>query len=227
MAVPCNGCCDNEKITATQHMTIPLLYTYRRCPYAMRARMALLQAGVLYQALEVSLRDKPAAMLALSPKGTVPVLVLPSGQVLDQSLDIMQWAFAQSADEQTWWARAQTPDNQALMAVCDGRFKHHLDRYKYPQRYADAQDRAHHQSQALALLLEPLNQALQSTGLLGGTTPCAADIGIFPFVRQCAAVDPAWFEALPLPHLQAWLAGWLDHSLFAVAMKKMDAVQPG
>ena len=159
-------------------------------------------------------------MLALSPKGTVPVLVLPSGQVLDQSLDIMQWAFAQSADAQTWWARAQTPDNQALMAVCDGRFKHHLDRYKYPQRYADAQDRAHHQTQALALLLEPLNQALQSTGLLGGSTPCAADIGIFPFVRQCAAVDPAWFEGLPLSHLQAWLAGWLDHSLFAVAMKK-------
>ena len=220
MAVPCNGCCDNEKITATQHMTIPLLYTYRRCPYAMRARMALLHAGVLYQALEVSLRDKPAAMLALSPKGTVPVLVLPSGQVLDQSLDIMQWAFAQSADAQTWWARAQTPDNQALMAVCDGRFKHHLDRYKYPQRYADAQDRAHHQSQALALLLEPLNQALQRTDLLGGTTPCAADIGIFPFVRQCAAVDPAWFEALPLPHLQAWLAGWLGHPLFAMAMKK-------
>ena len=198
----------------------PLLYTYRRCPYAMRARMALLQAGVAYVAHEVSLRDKPPAMLALSPKGTVPVLVLPDGQVLEQSLDIMQWAFAQSADAQTWWARAQTADNQALMAVCDGHFKHHLDRYKYPQRYADAQDRAHHQSQALALLLKPLNQALQSTGLLGGTTPCAADIGILPFVRQCAAVDPAWFEALPLPHLQAWLAGWLTHPLFELAMKK-------
>ena len=83
-------------------MTTPLLYTYRRCPYAMRARMALLQAGVAYEAHEVSLRDKPAAMLALSPKGTVPVLVLPDGQVLEQSLDIMQWAFAQSADAQTW-----------------------------------------------------------------------------------------------------------------------------
>ena len=141
-------------------MTTPLLYTYRRCPFAMRARMALLQAGVACEAHEVSLRDKPAAMLALSPKGTVPVLVLPDGQVLEQSLDIMQWAFAQTADAQTWWARAQTPDNQALMAVCDGHFKHHLDRYKYPRRYADAQDRAHHQSQALALLLEPLNQAL-------------------------------------------------------------------
>ena len=136
-------------------MTIPLLFTYRRCPYAMRARMALLQAGVACEAHEVSLRDKPAAMLALSPKGTVPVLVLPDGQVLEQSLDIMQWAFAQSADAQTWWARAQTADNQALMAVCDGHFKHHLDRYKYPQRYADAQDRAHHQTQRWSCCSSP------------------------------------------------------------------------
>jgi glutathione S-transferase len=226
MAEPCNGCCDNESATATKHMTIPLLYTYRRCPYAMRARMALLQAGVMYQAIEVSLRDKPAAMLALSPKGTVPVLVLPEGRVLEQSMDIMEWAFAQTADAQTWWARAQTSNIQQLQAICDGAFKHHLDRYKYPQRYADAQDRAHHQTQALTLLLEPLNQALHSTGLLGGTTPCAADIGIFPCVRQCAAVDPTWFEALPLPHLQAWLSAWRGHPLFEQAMRKVDAVQP-
>ena len=198
-----------------------LLYTYRRCPYAMRARMALLQAGVAYQAHELtSLRDKPAEMLALSPKGTVPVLVLPTGDVLEQSLDIMCWAFAQTCDVEGWWARAQTPDLQQLWAVCDGDFKHHLDRYKYPQRYADAQDRAHHQTQALTLLLEPLNQALHSTGLLGGTSPCAADIGIFPFVRQFAAVQPAGFAALPLPAVKAWLAGWLAHPLFEAAMVK-------
>jgi glutathione S-transferase len=209
---------------------LPVLYSFRRCPYAMRARLALHASGIATEHREVVLKNKPAHLLALSPKGTVPVLWLPGaadGGVLEQSLDIMEWAFAQTADAQTWWARAQTSSNQQLQAICDGAFKHHLDRYKYPQRYADAQDRAHHQTQALALLLEPLNQALHSTGLLGGTTPCAADIGIFPFVRQCAAVDPTWFEALPLPHLQAWLAGWLDHPLFALAMKKMDAVQPG
>ena len=198
----------------------PLLYTYRRCPYAMRARMALLQAGVQYQPLEVSLRDKPPAMLALSPKGTVPVLVLPTGQVLEQSLEIMKWAFAQMHDAHTWWARAQTAENQALMTMCDGPFKHHLDRYKYPQRYPDAQERGHHQSLALSLLLEPLDQALESMGFLGGSTPCAADIGVFPFVRQFAAVDATWFENLPLQHLQTWWRVWIKHPLFEQAMKK-------
>ena len=98
----------------------------------MRARMALLQAGVAYQALEVSLRDKPAQLLAVSPKGTVPVLVLPDGPVLEQSMDIMRWAFAQTGDINAWWARAQSEVNQTLLSNCDGAFKHHLDRYKYP-----------------------------------------------------------------------------------------------
>jgi glutaredoxin 2 len=115
----------------------PLLYTYRRCPYAMRARMALLQAGIAFEAQEIALRDKPPAMLALSPKGTVPVLVLPDGTVLEQSLDIMRWAFAQGGDDQQWWARAQSPANLALQQTCDGLFKYHLDRYKYPQRFDD------------------------------------------------------------------------------------------
>jgi glutathione S-transferase len=201
-------------------MTQPLLYTYRRCPYAMRARMALLEAGVAFEAHEVSLREKPPAMLALSPKGTVPVLVLQEDQVLEQSLDIMQWAFGQTADANGWWARAQTPSNQGLQALCDGDFKHHLDRFKYPQRYADTQGLAHHRDQALEVLLVPLNHALQGNAFLGGTTPCAADIGIFPFVRQFAAVDPAWFAVLPLAHVQNWLSAWLLHPLFERAMKK-------
>jgi len=201
-----------------------LLYTYRRCPYAMRARMALLQAGVAYQAHELtSLRDKPADMLALSPKGTVPVLVLANGEVLEQSWDIMRWAFAQSGDKDTWWARAQTPENQALLALCDGEFKHHLDRTKYPQRYSDAQGADHHRKQAVEVLLTPLEKALHSQAYLGGEQPCAADIAMFPFVRQFAAVDPAWFEDLPLPAVQAWLAGWLKHALFETAMTKTAA----
>jgi glutathione S-transferase len=198
-----------------------LLYTYRRCPYAMRARMALLQAGVAYQAHELtSLRDKPAEMLGLSPKGTVPVLLMADGQVLEQSLDIMRWAFAQTDDLAGWWARAQTPDIQKWWAVCDGEFKHHLDRYKYPQRYSDALGAEHHAAQAIAVLLQPLEALLQAQPQLGGATPCAADIGIFPFVRQFAAVNPEWFEALPLPALKAWLAGWLAHPLFEQAMVK-------
>ena len=198
----------------------PLLYTYRRCPYAMRARMALLQAGVAYQAHEVSLRDKPPAMLAVSPKGTVPVLVLANGDVLDQSWDIMRWAYAQTGDKDTWWARAQTPVNQALLALCDGEFKGHLDRYKYPQRFDDALGTAHHASQAVAVLLNPLEASLKDQPQLGGVAPCAADMGIFPFVRQFAAVNPEWFDALPLPAVKVWLAGWLVHPLFEAAMVK-------
>jgi len=187
----------------------------------MRARMALLQAGVAYQAHELtSLRDKPAEMLALSPKGTVPVLLLPTGEVLQQSLDIMRWAFAQTGDKDTWWARAQTSVNQQLWSVCDADFKRHLDRYKYPQRYSDALGAEHHASQAVAVLLEPLEVQLKDQPQLGGATPCAADIGIFPFVRQFAAVKPEWFEALPLPAVKAWLAQWLAHPLFEKAMVK-------
>jgi glutathione S-transferase len=201
-------------------MSNPLLYTYRRCPYAMRARMALLQAGVAYQAHEVSLRDKPPAMLAVSPKGTVPVLVLANGEVLDQSWDIMRWAYAETGDKDTWWARAQTPENQALLALCDGEFKGHLDRYKYPQRFDDALGTAHHASQAVAVLLNPLEASLKDQPQLGGVAPCAADMGIFPFVRQFAAVNPEWFDALPLPAVKVWLAGWLAHPLFEAAMVK-------
>ena len=202
-------------------MTQPLLYTYRRCPYAMRARMALLQAGVAYQAHELtSLRDKPPEMSGLSPKGTVPVLLLPTGEVLEQSLDIMRWAFAQTGDQDTWWAKAQTPANQSLWSACDTEFKHHLDRYKYPQRYSDALGAEHHARQGVLLLLDPLEAQLKDQPQLGGVNPCAADIGIFPFVRQFAAVNPEWFEALPLPAVKAWLAQWLAHPLFEKAMVK-------
>ena len=200
----------------------PLLYTYRRCPYAMRARMALLQAGVAFVAFEIVLRDKPAHMLAISPKGTVPVLLLPNGQVLEQSLDIVRWAFLATGDAEGWWARAQTDDNQALIDACDGPFKHHLDRTKYPERFGEgAEHTALHREQAVAVLLSPLETRLHKTDQLGGPHPCAADIAIFPFVRQFAAVDAAWFEALPLPALKAWLAGWLGNALFERAMVKL------
>ena len=203
--------------------TPPLLYTYRRCPYAMRARMALLQAGVAFDAFEIVLRDKPAGLLTLSPKGTVPVLRHPDGSVLEQSLDIMRWAFASTGDTDDWWARAQSGDNLALLAACDGAFKHHLDRTKYPERFGGgAGAKSFHHAQAVEVLLGPLDRQLQRAGQLGGATPCAADIAIFPFVRQFAAVEPAWFGALPLPALQGWLDGWLSDGLFTRAMGKLE-----
>ncbi len=203
----------------TAPLPAPLLYTYRRCPYAMRARMALLVAGIAFDAFEIVLRDKPAALLALSPKATVPVLQLPDGRVLDQSWDVMRWAF-EPDDPQDGWSRAQTPANLALLSNNDGEFKHHLDRYKYPERYAGA-DRDAHRQQALAALLEPLEQRLQAHPYLGGDTSCATDIAIFPFVRQFAAVEPAWFAQQPLPALQAWLAQWLNSALFDACMARL------
>lgn len=202
----------------------PLLYSYRRCPYAMRARMALLAAGIEFDAHEIVLRDKPAEMLARSPKGTVPVLVRPDGQVLEQSLDIMRWAFSVH-DPAGWWARAQGPANLELLSLCDGPFKHHLDRTKYPERFEGA-DPARHRAQALEVLLQPLDARLQHTAQLGGDQPCATDLALFPFVRQFAAVDPTWFgDQLPLPALKAWLAGWLSHPLFSAAMAKLPSGQ--
>ncbi|WP_255350716.1 glutathione S-transferase N-terminal domain-containing protein [Limnohabitans sp. DM1] len=206
--------------TTTTQAALPLLYTYRRCPYAMRARMALLQAQVRFEACEIVLRDKPAAMLAVSPKGTVPVLVLTGGLVLEQSWDIVRWAFEHTGDVGAWWARAQTPINLTLQAACDGPFKHHLDRTKYPERFTDAQGRDWHREQALQTLLLPLDEQLRTAPQLGGNEPCAADIGIFPFVRQFAATDAAWWAAQALPAVQAWLARWLISPLFEAAMRK-------
>jgi len=202
-------------------MQAPLLYTYRRCPYAMRARMALLVAGIAFDAHEVSLRDKPAEMLVLSPKGSVPVMLLPDGTVLEQSWDIMRWALAQQASTD-WWAEAATADNLAWLASNDGIFKHHLDRYKYPERYNES-GRVAHRDLALVSFLRPLNNRLEQSRFLGGSKPCASDLALFPFVRQFAAVEPSWFELEALPALQAWLAGWLSSPLFLHCMHKLPA----
>jgi glutathione S-transferase len=203
--------------------TTPLLYTYRRCPYAMRARMALLVARQPFDAFEIVLRDKPTSMLALSPKGTVPVLQLPDGRVIDESWDIMGWAL-QRPGCASWWSAAQSADNLDLLQRNDGRFKHHLDRYKYPERYADdGGSREDHRAAAVASLILPLESNLTPHTYLGGPTPCATDLALFPFVRQFAAVDPAWFSEGPWPASRAWLKGWVDSPLFTACMAKLPS----
>ncbi len=185
--------------------------------------MALLQAGRDFQALEIVLRDKPAALLALSPKGTVPVLQLPGGRVLEESWDIVAWAF-EANDRDDWWRGAQSDANRELLRLNDGPFKQHLDRYKYPQRFQqDAGRRDQHRAQAVTTLLLPLEARLQSERFLGGSAPCATDIGVFPFVRQFAAVERGWFAAQALPALQAWLAAWVGSDLFETCMACLPA----
>lgn len=200
-------------------MQIPLLYTYRRCPYAMRARMALLVASIEFNAHEVSLSDKPAEMLARSPKGSVPVMLLADGTVLEQSWDIMRWALNRNATR-NWWEAAQTPDNLDWLTRNDGVFKQHLDRYKYPERY-DEPDRVAHREAGFEEFLRPLADRLEQSSYLGGSAPCATDLAIFPFVRQFAAVEPGWFAQLQLPALQAWLSNWLSSPLFQHCMHKL------
>lgn len=187
----------------------------------MRARMALLQAGVGFDAHEIVLRDKPADMLRLSPKGTVPVLVFPDGQVIDESLDIMRWAFDEGDDPTGWWERALSQSCQAFIALNDGPFKHHLDGYKYPQRYPSDEGRAFHRDRAVTCLLQPLDRELAGQRFLGSDEPCAADLAIFPFVRQFRAVDESWFDAQALDAAQRWLKRWLESELFQSCMKKL------
>jgi glutathione S-transferase len=191
----------------------PVLYSFRRCPYAMRARLALAVSGTRCELREVVLRTKPPSMLEASPKGTVPVLVLPNGQVIDESLEIMRWALAKS-DPEGWLAR----DDDALIATNDGPFKHDLDRYKYPERHdADPLD---HRDRGLALLRE-LDERISAGGQLCGSGPGLADAAIMPFVRQFAAVDQAWFGEQPLPHLRTWLNGHIASELFVAVMVRV------
>lgn len=200
-------------------MTFPILYSFRRCPYAMRARMGLLTAGVVCELREVKLARKPAAMLDASPKGTVPVLVLEDGRVIDESLDIMRWALGRN-DPEGWLLL----DASALIVINDGPFKHHLDRYKYSERHGE--DPVEHREAGVALL-RPLEARLSVNAFLCGPSRSLADIALFPFIRQFAETDRAYFDALDLPRLREWLAGHLALDLFAQAMERRDPWSPG
>lgn len=198
---------------------LPILYSFRRCPYAIRARSAVVASGIAVKLREIVLRDKPAAMLAASPKGTVPVLILPDGRVIDQSLAIMHWALA-LADPLDWLAGADAD----LIATNDGAFKHHLDRYKYADRHGT--DPLEHRAAATAILAD-LDTRLAATGHLAGPRVTLTDIAILPFVRQFAQTDRGWFDTLTLPALHDWLGRYLASPLFAAVMPKVAPWQPG
>ncbi len=202
------------------------LYTFRRCPYAMRARMGLSMAGLPVNLREVVLREKPAEMLAASPKGTVPVLVTASGTVVDESLDVMRWALAQNDPES--WLAADPVATAELIARNDGPFKRALDRYKYPGRYSEESlVPGAARSDGLEVLTDLDTRIAANGGQLVRPTRSLADIAIFPFVRQFAHTDMDWFAAQPLPALQAWLDGHKRSALFEGVMAKYPAWQAG
>lgn len=205
---------------------LPILYSFRRCPFAMRARFALLASGTPCELREVLLRDKPAALREASPKATVPVLVDVDGTVIDESLAIMQWALSQR-DPQRWLAPSlgTLDDMLALVAQCDGDFKRHLDRYKYPNRFEGA-DALQHRSEA-GVFLDGLEARLRGSRHLFGDAPALADMAIAPFVRQFAQVDAAWFAVATWPALNAWLSALAESPLWAKAMPKFPPWRPG
>lgn len=195
---------------------LPILYSYRRCPYAMRARLAIYAADIAVELREISLRDKPAHMLQVSPKGTVPVLVLQNGEVIEQSLSIMFWAL-QKRDTHNW-LDADFGKMQALITENDTHFKQALDHYKYPERYPHM-PQLHYRQQG-EIFLQQLEKRLNQHIYLFKDTESLADMAIFPFVRQFAAVDHTWFASSAYPKLQVWLDTLLSSTLFERVMEK-------
>lgn len=198
-------------------MTQPILYSFRRCPYAMRARMALKASETEVEHREILLRDKPQAMLDASPKGTVPVLVLPDRQVIDESIDVMRWALGRN--DPSGWLEGVDED---LIARVDGEFKHHLDRYKYASRHdTDAEE---HRRAAMATIRH-LDERLAGQSYLSGDRWTMTDAAIMPFIRQFAATDRNWFDAQPVPHVRAWLDKALASPIFTDIMRKHELWQ--
>ena len=195
---------------------LPILYSYRRCPYAMRARMAIYSADITVEIREIVLRDKPAHLLKMSPKGTVPVLILQNDIVIEQSLEIMFWALQQSDPND--WLNADSEKMQALITENDTHFKQALDAYKYPERYPQF-TQIHYRQQG-EIFLQKLESLLNQHIYLLKNTACLADIAIFPFVRQFAAVDLTWFESSNYPKLQNWLNTLIHSEIFERVMKK-------
>ena len=193
---------------------LPILYSYRRCPYAMRARMALKLAEISVEIREISLREKPQEMLKISPKGTVPVLMLPD-RVIDESLDIIDWVVKQGALGGAW---ILSPRAYALLSENDGDFKRALDAYKYPEKNTQ-KTQIEHRAEG-EVFLQKLEILLQKNTFLFGAQANLADIAIFPFVRQFAAVDASWWQSAPYPKLSVWLKNWLESDLFVSIMQK-------
>lgn len=204
------------------------LYSFRRCPYAMRARLAIVLAELKVELREIVLKNKPAQMLAISPKGTVPVLELvetdgSSRRVIEESRDILQWALEQHDPQAV--LDVEPASAQALIEQNDNEFKHWLDRYKYSDRHPELSQIEYRERGEV--FLQVLENLLAKHKYLLADNISSADIGIMPFVRQFAHVDQDVFYSLPYPHLQQWLRDWLQHPAFQQVMVKLPAWQEG
>ena len=203
---------------------LPILYSFRRCPYAMRARMAIHISGQKCELREVLLRDKPPSMLEYSAKGTVPVLILQDGKVIDESLDVIDWALNLN-DPDNWQRSKDTKKTKELIKINDGEFKYHLDRYKYSKRY-DNEDPEFHRKKCLKFI-ESVNNELNNSKYIFDDNISYADIVVLPFIRQFRVADIEWFDSLPYDNLKKWLSSFLNSSLLNSIMKKYDLWKEG
>jgi len=199
---------------------LPVLYSLRNCPYAIRARMAIYVSGQAVQLRDIALSDKPAHMLQVSPKGTVPVLMLQNDKVLEQSLEIMMWAFGQSDPNN--YLMSHCPNSRAemlrLVDLFDTEFKLCLEKYRSAKRYHDESVLAHRL--ACEHYLQVLEQKLSQHPYLMSDNPSLADLAIVPFIRQLARVERQWYLQSPYPNIRAWLNGYLQSLMFSKVMTK-------
>lgn len=199
---------------------LPILYSFRRCPYAMRARLAIAKSGQQVALREVVLRDKPEHMLEISPKGTVPVLLLPDGIVLEESLDVMKWALKENDPD--GWLEEMGED---LIMENDTTFKKSLDTYKYFNRHPE-HSQEHYREQG-EMFLKKLEERLQSQLYLSGNEIKFVDAALLPFVRQFAFVDMEWFQGSEYQGVKRWLNDFLESDLFEKIMPKFEQWKPG
>ncbi|MCL1130756.1 glutathione S-transferase [Shewanella sairae] len=200
-------------------MPLPTLYSFRRCPYAMRARLGILLSKQQVSLREIVLKHKPEAMLAASPKGTVPVLILPDASVIEESIEIMCWALMQYDPLNLLLSEApQQEIAQALIHTNDHSFKPWLDKYKYADRHPGHSEQYYRQQ--AEVFIAQLESILTKHSQLMGDKVSIADYAIFPFIRQFASVDKAWFDASHYTHLKKWLKFHIESDAFTQIMKK-------
>jgi len=196
---------------------LPILYSFRRCPYAMRARMAIILSSAECELREVLLKNKPQEMLSISPKGTVPVLAF-DNKVLDESMDVINWAFAEDSSKFLKYSSSESKLSNYFVELFDLKFKYHLDRYKYVNRYKKTSD--DHRAECLKILLE-LDESINADPWIFGSTISLLDISILPFIRQCKIADPKWFDNQALPNTQKWLCEFIESAIFTQIMQKV------
>lgn len=188
------------------------LYSFRRCPYAIRARLALALMGISVDIIEVKLSNKPKSLLELSAKGTVPVLALSNGQVIDESLDIIDWA-CQSSRTELYFDKTNE-----LILLNDFEFKQNLDKYKYFERHLEKTQSEHRD--ACCIYIKIIEDKLSDSTFLMGDDFSLIDIAIMPFIRQFAYVDYDWFDISPFTNVRRWLKDWLANETFNLIMQK-------